>query len=344
MRIAFLLMPFFVGMSCQYSDTSQRALVEPEVAAELVAHVFSTEVEFINPFGLVTIDDTYLIVVDMDPRGSLKVFRLPDLNFLYAWGRQGRGPDEFADISSFTFFSDHHRRLIGVESGLAEIHHYQVTDTAIVLSYKQSLAYDMRPSPLNGVTRMHDSLYVVAYEWIDNTGREFVALRPDHPDTLFSYGSRPTTVSDVQNRMDYSSVGAAKPDGKQYAAFYAYQNMAKFFDDTGALMYEVRCTDPALKGMKDIFYTGTVGAYGEYLYAFSVDLPSDHFESMIPQLKPIVEVWDWSGHLRRKVRLDQPVLFFSVSARNGWLYGAPLLGGNELYAYDLAEIISDKGD
>lgn len=165
MRVAhllYILLGVFALSACNDPDAHTELEDAPPLGDTLQAEQIEIETKLWNPRAIEVVADDYLVVVDDATSGIFKVFRLPDLEFLYAWGNRGEGPGELEVVPSSHTINIVDDTLVIASSQapeLSRLEYYHVTDTAITLERTAPLSYDGQRHPLNNVHRINDTLY-----------------------------------------------------------------------------------------------------------------------------------------------------------------------------------------
>ena len=98
-----ILFLFFslITVSCSLlnNDEKVKTVQAIDYRSDLQSEKFYyNNVSLLNPADIVNVADKYLVISDSDSEGFIKVFKLPEMDFLYSWGMQGQGPNEFEFI------------------------------------------------------------------------------------------------------------------------------------------------------------------------------------------------------------------------------------------------------
>jgi len=185
-------------------------------------------IEFLNPVSIINLNDRYLILNYFRPDDFFHVFKLPEVNYLYSWGKKGRGPDEFTQNP--VYINSNKDELIVFDGILQSLRYLSVNDTTLIKSRELALSYEGQVEPLNRIRRIHDTLYVVIYgsSIQEETNHEHMALQPGEESPLFTFGEYPNTNLEGFDRYsEFLKTNTAKPDGSRFAAFYIAQYMFK---------------------------------------------------------------------------------------------------------------------
>ncbi len=298
--------------------------------------------ELLYPLRILNLNDTYLIISDYKPKDIFLVFRIPELEYLYGWGREGRGPDEFP-VSRVREINQRGDELILFEPISQNLRFYAVEDTGFVKVEEQLLMYEGQlGDPLYQIRRLNDSLYIADYGTsFEDTRYEHIALRPGQEEGLFYFGRYPEVdLHNVLRYEEFLKLNAVHPNGTKFAVFYIYQNQIKIYNSHGEELKNVKIEDPYVEHEKtigDFFqYRTQPWATENYLYTLGLNVPREKFSEEL--IIPTLEVWNWEGRQVYRASFDRPVNGFTVSEKYGKLYAYSLQSTDEIYEYDLPEL------
>lgn len=340
--LLYLICIIFLLISCTPESESLDVEALPiDLDETLSASVISIddEVDLINPQYLRNVDE-YLVILDRREENLFKVFRLPDLNFLYSWGRIGRGPGEFQSLN-FSWFDAVGDTVILNSPALFKLGYYAVTDSAFVLEAERALpmVMDMQVA-FPSLQRIHDSLYVASYGFSQDTEYEFAAMSPDVNELLFTFGNYPETNLEGNEKFSrYVKTFVGKPDGSRMAAFYSRDNLFKLFDNKGELIRRVRVREPYLgsaEGEADYRYRGFVDSTEDFIFVLGVNATPNELLEDPASFRFSLEVWDWEGHPLHRIMMEEQVIQFAISDYHGMLYGFTPNENSEIYQYDIS--------
>lgn len=339
--------------SCQNVDPDGfEPVTALPVQDELVAEAISVEgdTELLNPFHILNADDEYLVITEVRENNFVHVFNLPDLQFQYSWGKNGRGPDEFVFFPYF--INQKEKELHLYDPILQQNRVYRIRDSTLENLQERSLSYTgQMGQPFNGVLRLNDRLYIADYELpFGNASHEYIALRPGESDSLFTFGDYPTTdLEDPVRYFEFKKTNIAKPDGSRFAALYVNHNKFKIFSSTGETLKAIKIQDPHLEedrneSENNFLYRYKGWASDSYLYFLGIYTSSDVFnENPDSTYAPFLEIWDWEGQPLYRAHFDRLIHAFTVSEEHGKLYGFSKHDIHHIYEYDMSEIINSIG-
>ncbi len=343
------IISLLVFSSCRNTEPEPFATVQAlPVDDTLSANIVSLEdqTEWFSPLRILNVNDEYLIISEYNDNDFLHVFKLPDLAFLYTWGKQGKGPDEFSRTP--VYFNTSKDVLIPYEGISRRLRFYEPGDSTLVKSQSAlQLSYENQMDPLNRIRRINDSLYFADYgSSTEDTDHEHIALRPGEREPLFTFGEYPDTELEGYDRYGtYIKDNTAKPDGSKFAAFYTHHNMFKIYDSEGQLLRVIQVDDPIFsdetENIDDRFlFRITASASDKYIYLLGINGGNESiWETPDPSVQTSLEIWDWEGQPVYRAMFDRLVQNITVSEKHGKIYGFSSLAANAIYEYDLTEIL-----
>ncbi|MEX1011626.1 MAG: hypothetical protein WDZ29_06140 [Balneolaceae bacterium] len=318
--------------------------IDEDQTLHATVFTFDEEVDLINPTFLRIVNEEYLVVLDGRDENLFKVFRLPDLEFLYSWGRMGPGPDEFQSLSSqkFEAIGD---TVILRSAFPAKLSYYTVTDTAFVLVDERTIPEMNMQIAYPSLTRIHDSLFVASYGLFEQTEFEYAAIVPGLDEIQYNFGKYPETHLEGREKFEkYLKMFVGKPDGSRIMAFYYGYDQLKLFQSSGEPIRWVQISDPyhdLVDG--EARFRGFGDASGEYIFILGFHLTNSAEVTMddLDSIRFSLEVWDWEGQPVHRVMLDRQAMVFAISERYGMLYGFSLDDNSEIYRFDISHLFGD---
>lgn len=339
----FIILGFLSSCSNTFDHTRTIHALPLEDTLQSKIISLKPKVELLKPIQLENIDNKYLVVIDQTQEDVFQVFKLPELKYLYSWGRMGRGPDEFS-LASFQTINIRNNQLGIYFPGLRLMKFYSITDTTLDLAKKFSLSYQKQRMPLNNLQRLNDSVYVALYGLALNTNIEFVALTPNESKPLFTFGVYPKSKLEGPKRVQaYRKATVAKPDGSKFAAFYFHHNKFKIFHYNGSLIKKINIVDsyiPVKNKPRGFIYRAVLYANNNYIYVLAPYATKQDLLNNPKEFKPTVEIWNWEGEPISRFKLDKLIHQFTVSEKYNKLYGISVYETQEIYEYDLTSMLN----
>jgi len=348
MRVKFIftsLLILCITISCSlYEGESNFKEVQAiEYEDNLVSdeHSFENITTFLNPGDIVNVSDEYIIISDADPSGFIKVFSIPDLEFLYAWGEQGRGPHEFQFIP-LNEINTNGNHLILYEIGTRVLREYKVNDTTLVPVNETSLQYNGQTNPLTGITKVKEDFYI-ADEGVnvDSSNHRFIALKPGQDEPHFSFGNYPDTeLTGYEKKFEFLNTTNSSEDGERVAAFYFYHNRFEIYDHQGNLLRDIRINDESINFTNreplDFFqYRSIKTASDDFLYLMAMHENQDKIDENIETFRTSFEKWDWDGNPVNRAMFDVPIHNFVVSEKHKKIYAYSVLDLHTIFEFDI---------
>lgn len=346
MKIIFvkvLLTIYFVNVvlftSCQGDEPDSFGPEQYEIAQipdysdPLIGYLpeVNDEPGFQNPYQIININDEFLIVAENREDELFMVFSLPNLDFLYSWGRMGQGPGEF-QFMPIEFSSVRGRDLIQYDAPTRNLNIVTVSDTGVSQSENYTLQYEGQQGLLNRVRRVHDNLYIADFQIIAGEKEyEFVALKPDVDNALYYFSEHPETELESADRLNrFMKTTAVKPGGAKFVSFYIYMNIIRLFEpESGEELQSFRLVDADLPDDiinlnefishdEEMIYRVIQDVSGSFIYTRGINGYVSAYYTDAYQ--PSIEIWDWNGRPLYRARFDHPVFYFTVSEEHGKLY------------------------
>lgn len=303
-----------------------------------------------KPFKILNISDEYLIIASYENNDFLKVFKLPELNFLYSWGINGRGPQEFDNTP--VFYQSRTNKTIIIHDVLSrKVEYFTVNDSSMNYVKTLNLEYDGQIDPLNNIIQVKENLFFADYGTsYEDTNREYIALSPQSKNPVFLFGEYPNTeLTDISRYFKYSKKNIFNPQDSIFATFYSNYNRFKFFDIQGSLLKEIHVMD-SITAKKDnssesnldeyFLYRFPTWASEKYIYFYAFnEFSSKVFDKPNSNFQTSLEVWDWQGNPVSRIMFDRFIRNFTVSEKYGKLYGYSLENEDKIYVYDISQLL-----
>lgn len=312
-------------------------------------HFFGSSTELLNPLRIVNVDERYLIVTEQIEDNFFKVFKLPDVTYLYEWGKKGRGPNEFEAYPTEVGSFDEYFYAFNIFSQTMET--YIPSDSTLNVYEEKELRYEGQTEPLNKIRRINSELYFVDQEaFASNTDTEHIAISPNNREPLFTFGEYPSSELDGLHRYsNFLKTNAVKPDNQKFVTFYITStNQFKIYDSSGNLIKKILIDDPLTeKEALDIeeddqfLYRTAVYTSNNFIYTIGLYNSNDkiYYKKPDPNINTYLEIWDWDGNSIYRAPFDNFIHSFTVSEKNNSIYGFSPISGNHIYEYDISSIL-----
>ncbi len=340
---------FLILASCSnYSDDESLVTVNAmnyQPTLQAFVHTLEDDMNLLLPREAVNIEDEYLIISDGEDEGFLKVFSLPELEFLYSWGKIGQGPEEYEHIplTELNTFKD---QLIVYDIGKRRLDYYTVNDTTLIRNKGLSLSYEGQTNVMNNIKMVKNDLFIANYGSAIDTNKEFIALEPGNEVPLFKFGHYPSSdLSGLERYFADFKTSATSPDGTKFAAFYLYKNMFKIFNSKGQQLKKVLVEDDYITKQTvnpgSFQYRSLKAVSNNHLYLLGIYEDRDAVNENIESFRTSVEVWDWTGEQLYRSRFDRPIHGFTVSEKYDKIYAYSHNNLHQLFEYDIPSNLSE---
>ncbi len=336
-----MVLSCLVLISCSLSEKDE-IVQSIDYATDLKSKIVSYDsVSLLNLADIINVADEYLVLSDSESDGFIKVFKLPEMDYLYSWGMQGRGPNEFEFIP-LNEINTEGDSIIFYEFGTRTLREYEVNDTSLVLLEESSLSFDGQTNTLTGITKVQEDLFIAENgASFENDSFEFIALEPNVDQPLFYFGQFPETqLTGFDKLYEYLKTTGASNDGSKIAASYLYKNRIKIFDNKGNLQSEITVKDsetPRSAELQKYQYRSLKKPTNSYLYFMGMFEYEQTINENIETFKTTFEIWDWSGNQIHRAKFDRPIHNFTVSEKHGKIYAYSVLDMQNIYVFDLPD-------
>lgn len=330
--------------SCSFQSKSDSYTVvqtiDYESDLQSTRHNFENSTLFATPREIINVNDEYLMISDADTSGFIKVFKLPELEFLYSWGDYGRGPGEY-EYLPLSEINTSGGNLILYEMGTRKLREYSVNDSTLLFVNDFSLQLKDQTHPLNYIIKISDELYFVKNMMpTQNSNHEFIALQTDNELPLFTFGIYPESDLEFYDKsFEYATTNDFSNEASKMAAFYYYYNRFKTFDIDGNLVNYFIVNDKHVDQedgeLLDFLYRSLKLAGENYLYVMAMNEFDDVIEENIETFRPSFEKWSWDGDQLNRSKFDIPIHNFVVSEKHGKIYAYSVLDIYGIYEFDL---------
>lgn len=345
MKTQLLLASLILALySCQPQEEGKKIISRVPESGTLKSKEVVLSNAALMPSKIVTFADK-AVIFDQGKENLFKVYNLPDLSFLYAFGDIGEGPDEFRSVNGNSLKA--HGESLFVLSG-SQLIKVKLDAEKATWDEQFKLLTDSG-GPINGLHLINDSVYV-ADLWDAKPGApEHRLVHLGRNEELVRFGEFPEPTSGENREQEnlvrnYMKGTVANPKDGRLAAFYLYHNQIKLYSRDGELLQEieVKSSSKSASDEEMWIYRGEPFASSDYIYVLYVGMPKKEVEENFQTFRPQLEVWDWEGNLLDRYMLDQPVTAFTYAEEFQKLYGLSFFKEDVLFEYDLKEgVIAD---
>lgn len=324
----------FFSLSCQTEkkegEEVKITLTDP---LQLTGVKKTVPVDLLRPSKLIS-HNNKLIVFDNQTEDLFKVFRLPEIDYLYSFGTIGQGPDDFVFIDQESLNDGDFFELVD-QRKLVRV---SLKDTAAFCISRDPLAVDPR-APLSGLKRINDTLYLSdGFTGIDKKELRRINLSTG---AIQEFGEIPTWNKKrhtfEEKKLEYShSFCVNSKNGESAVFYYLYPKFRLFSEKNKCVKTVTILTDESSGNRKKgcIFFTESY-ATPSNLYVMWINKSKEDVLRDVETFRPDILVFDWEGNLQARYQLDQPVISFTVVGNK--LYASSFVDANALYEYDLPQ-------
>lgn len=327
MTIIFLILFLLIFSSCGNNTDVEKSFANK---IDLIAEHIAID-ELLNINNLVKTED-YIVLQNTTNSGQdiYYVYSCPELDFLYSFGANGRGPEEYLMPSVIKNtkgnnigFRDHATDIVAF---------YELSDTEAVLKSSREFSSPDYDRFFWEINMMDDSLFLIKHQgyqrglrelWNIESNRMVYSIANSFPKlprklgknyyTIFddyliaSNGVRFVTAYCFIDRIEFgkvekntirltSSVGAMHPPEFH---LYGHDTETEYSIDRNIVCYEN-------------VYAGT-----DYVYALYSGRRLDETEN---NHSSVIEIYTWDGKPDRVLYLDSSVAYFAVDEKDGIIY------------------------
>ncbi len=288
-----------------------------------------------------------LIIYDGTDKDIFKVFKLPNLEFLYGFGQKGRGPNEFPFINSNSM-KIMNNNLMFMDN--RKIKYLEVTDEG--MNINKSVRLPIEKAPINRLQMINDSIYFSDLMSDDKNSLEHKIFNINKRELVGEFGEYPISSNlnfktAMAKYQAYLKSSVVHPDSNIFAVFYLHFNKLKIYNKNGDLLKEINISNQQSKYSMDnpannIIYRVEPVASGKYIYILNINKSKKEIQNNVAEFKPKLEVWNWKGELLKKIQLDKPIISFTISEKFNKLYGVSFAKVDEVYEFDLTSLHLDS--
>lgn len=313
----------------------------------LISRSIDINENILMPTKIFAIEDK-LVIFDHTKNDIFKVFKLPNLEFIFSYGNIGKGPDEFSSIDP--------NSMKKIDNKLCFLDNHTIKWLSVgndKMAITKSKIIRIEQAPTNRLLLLNDSIYLADAFYGDKIKDEFQLINLNKKKVIRQFGDFPNEKIDFKNEIEkylaYMKASASNLNNDKFISFYLYFNRLKIFNNSGRLLKEVVVNSNHSKFKPDernnnIIYRVEPYTTDEFIYVLNIEQSKKDFESEISTFMPKLEIWNWQGELLDKYFLDKPIIAFTISEDNSKLYGTSILKMNEIYEFDLPkQLIASSG-
>ncbi len=332
--------------SCVNKNIEENIIVDsfPEMYS-LTGTTINSPVTMLSPIKNCIINDK-LIVYDAVKNDLFKVFKLPDLDYLFSWGNIGRGPDEFLSIDN-----NYIRVFNNVLELLDRGRLIKILVNENSMTIKSITGLPNLQNPINGLQKINDSIYIIDNIFTDGEF-EHLLINVQTNKIIKKFGKYPDDRLNIKNSLQkyqiYFKSNISSPNKGIFIVFYMYFNRIKIYNRQGELQKNISLRDREIKKysvepqINNPIYFAFPYATEKYFYVLRLNKTDDEIIKNIDKYNPELLIWDWNGNPIAKCKLDKPIFgYYAISEKYKKLYGTNLMKENEIYVFDLPDVCFD---
>ncbi|MDR3236226.1 MAG: TolB-like 6-bladed beta-propeller domain-containing protein [Prevotellaceae bacterium] len=333
---AGLMLSIFNFFSC--SENTQVVKL-PEIT-ELSSTSKQLNVEVLLS-GRIFIHEDKLIVFEQLHENMFKVFELPTLKYLYSFGDQGMGPNNFVSVGNDDIIAYHSEFVEIYDTG--KIKYVKFTDSTAYIADTKPLNLFHLKTPVNRFKKINDSIYYFDNWFEIEQQNEFTRLNIfSHEQSYFSpYPDWIHLASDEEKYPIYLKSTYYNSFNDKIAAFYYHFPVMKLLDSDGNTIKEVRFDAGKVSDYEsvqnEVFHFTDAYATDDYIYAQWIGKSKKEVAGDMENFTPEIFVFDWDGNILNRYKLDKPSITFTVSENNRKMYCTSFTETDVIYEYDLPQ-------
>jgi hypothetical protein len=334
-----LLTSFLFACSTNKGGIIKRVNYFP-INGELNCATTIIPVSILQPTRIFTYEDK-LVIFDDVKNEIFKVFKLPEIDYLYGLGDIGRGPNEFL------FIDGNYIRVINKEIELLDngkLKRIQIANDSLITKTANSVI--VLDNPLNNLQRINDSIYISDNIFSDNEYEHLmINLRTNK--VIKKFGEYPDKQglmikTNVEGYQVFKKVNNSSPSGDYFVAFYEYFNRFKIYNNNGSLQKDVFLDDekePTVSvsnmGNSPIYFFSQPCVTVDYIYVLRLSKSEVDLQKDFGSFKPELLIFNWNGDAIAKYKLNKPITSIAISEEGKKLYGVNIMKENEIYTFNL---------
>jgi len=341
----FILGGLLFFSSCRNQEIRQ--IISLPEAVELKSTSLSIDTELLIPTKIL-IKGEKLIIFEQLSKDMFKVFDYPSLNYLYSFGNRGRGPNEF--ISEIDILDSDGDIVEVYDAGRIKFIEFSDLSASIVSEIPISLSH-LR-NPINRLRKVNDSIYYFDNIFEGDQNNEFTRINI-HSDERSYFSPYPNWVneknmkSEWQRYITYMKFSNYHTFYDKIVAFYYSFPVMKFLDFDGNDIKEIHIDVPRASfnepsNDNTFYFLETSFLSDEFIYVLWAEKSKNEIMNHPENFRPEILIFDWSGNVAGRYKLDKPVTSFTISEKTGKIYCTPFpeteAGINVIFEYDLPKL------
>ena len=323
------LMSFFF-QSC--GKESFEVLELPECCS-LEAKVASIPVDLYMPSKMLVCGNK-LVIRDNTDEGIFKVFDFPELSYEYSFGNIGPGPQDLSVVDQESFIYDD--KFMFVDNFVLKSKDLSDPKSLIKVEFQVALRHGREV--FNAFKKQDDSLYVSNAN-VEDLSSEYRIFNV-RSGAEVSYGKMPDWDENLNMPIDkqiaYMKAICVHPSDGRKMMFYCHYPVVRIYSSSGQWERQV-CVGTNSPGSiqkddKTIYFTEPY-VTSEYVYVMWIKRTKKDVGMNVESFSPEILVFDWSGNVVNRYKLDKPVV--TIAVKDNTLYATSFIDMNQIYIYDL---------
>lgn len=329
---------FLLILSCKQQDGFKKIYIQESIFTDtLYATSKEIDTKLLMPIRSLVLNDK-LVIYNRTENEMFKIFQLPELNYLYSYGKIGRGPNEFMRIPD-SGVNKYKNRLTVVDNIM--YNEFEVTSDGF---YKRNeLILKMDVLGIDNFQLVSDSSYISDNKTCDKN-KEYNLINLKNKRLINQFGNYPKFTKQIKNCEDIklcgTKINSSRQSDGRIAALYLFMNKIKIFANTGDLITDIiigkEQSLSQVPNENSKLYRIGVCSDEKHIYVLYAGVSEE--EAIQKAFNTKFEIWDWDGKLLKTYVLDQSILSFDVSLKYKRIYGTSLNDINHIYEYMLPDI------
>jgi hypothetical protein len=298
MKYIIIVIFLLLFTSCKIDNNKISFINDISITDTLKAKVHKINKDLFMPSKVFSIKDK-LVVFDNTKDSIFKVFKEPEIDYLYSFGDIGRGPEEFTfiDANSMKIFEN---KLMFLDH--KELKFFKINDTDMNISHSKPIKAEAKP--VNRLRMLNDSIYISDVFPEKKGNYEYQMINANSRKLIKEFGDYPQLNVDFKNENQrynaFLKSTVIHPINNKIASFYIYFNKIKIYNNDGSLLKNVNVNNNFPKfeiknRRKNLLYRSEPIAFRDFIYVLSFNKSKLEIESSISSLKPKLEIWNWQG-------------------------------------------------
>lgn len=329
---------FIILISCNQRENANKINIQEIIITDtLSAKVKEVDTRLLIPIKSLVVGDKF-VVYDRIEDDMFKVFQLPELNYLYSFGKIGKGPNEFIRIPD-SGINEYKNKLIIIDN--IKYNEFEINSKGFKKTNSFILKMDILG--IDNFQLVSDSSYIYDNKSCDNN-KEYNLVGLKDKKLIKQFGNYPKFSKQIKRCDDIKICGvkintARQSDGR-IAALYLFMNKIKIFDNAGDLITEVTIgKEQSLSKVPDEnskLHRISVCSDEKHIYVLYAGVSEE--QAIQQEFNTKFEIWNWEGELLKAFVLDKSILSFDVSVKYNRIYGTSLNDINHIYEYIIPAI------